>query len=96
MIQSRKAQRSIRSHSHIDIYQGVYCVGLVCAVAAIFISSGCNQGVTGQDVMAKVNGSKILRSEVDKSYNSRYCWLAAETNSRGGRGATAADSSASG
>ncbi len=71
MIQSRKAQRSTRSHAHINIYQGLYCVGLVCVVTAIFFSSGCNQGVTGQDVMAKVNGSKILRSEVDKSYNSQ-------------------------
>lgn len=71
MIQSRKAQRSTHSHRHIHIYQALYCVGLACVVAAIFISSGCNQGVTGQDVMAKVNGSKILRSEVDKSYNSQ-------------------------
>lgn len=71
MIQSRKAQGSIRSHRHINIYQGLYCVGLVSVLAAIFMSSGCNQAVTGQDVMAKVNGSKILRSEVDKSYNSQ-------------------------
>src|SRR5690242_1784244 len=31
--------------------------------------SGCGQASSSQDVMAKVNGYKILRSEVDKSYN---------------------------
>ena len=43
-----------------------------CVHAGIlFGCSGCNQGVSSQDVMAKVNGSKILRTEVDKSYNSQ-------------------------
>lgn len=39
--------------------------GLLCVLAV----SGCNSGGAGQDVMAKVNSYKVLRSEVDKMYN---------------------------
>jgi peptidyl-prolyl cis-trans isomerase SurA len=38
-------------------------------LAAVLGCSGCNQGGRTQDVMAKVNGYKVLRSELDKSYN---------------------------
>src|SRR5690348_3018812 len=33
--------------------------------------AGCTSQASEKDVMAKVNGYKILRSEVDKSYNSQ-------------------------
>ncbi len=33
--------------------------------------SGCNRGQSGSDVMAKVNGRKITRSEVDKYYQNQ-------------------------
>jgi peptidyl-prolyl cis-trans isomerase SurA len=48
---------------------GVCCLGLVCMLALLAGCSGCSQASSSQDVMAKVNGYKILRSEVDKSYN---------------------------
>jgi peptidyl-prolyl cis-trans isomerase SurA len=48
---------------------GVSCLGLVCMLALLAGCSGCGQASSSQDVMAKVNGYKILRSEVDKSYN---------------------------
>lgn len=40
--------------------------GLLCAAI-----TGCSTQASEKDVMAKVNGYKILRSEVDKSYNSQ-------------------------
>jgi parvulin-like peptidyl-prolyl isomerase len=52
-------------------WQSLSYVGLAFMLAVLFGCSGCNQGVSSQDVMAKVNGSKILRTEVDKSYNSQ-------------------------
>jgi peptidyl-prolyl cis-trans isomerase SurA len=42
--------------------------GLALALAGC---NGCNSNSSGGDVMAKVNGYKILRSEVDKSYNQQ-------------------------
>jgi|SRR5579859_268187 len=33
--------------------------------------TGCNNKANGKDVLAKVNGYKVLRSEVDKTYNSQ-------------------------
>lgn len=53
------------------VWQSLSYVGLAFMLAVLFGCSGCNQGVSSQDVMAKVNGSKILRTEVDKSYNSQ-------------------------
>src|SRR6478735_3933413 len=47
-------------------WQSLSYVGLAFMLAILFGCSGCNQGVSSQDVMAKVNGSKILRTEVDK------------------------------
>lgn len=41
-----------------------------CLVFA-FLFSGCNRQDSDKDVMAKVNGYKILRSEVDKAYTSQ-------------------------
>lgn len=42
------------------------------ALALLFCGcNGCNRGEDKQDVMAKVNGYKVLRSEVDRSYNSQ-------------------------
>lgn len=49
--------------------RGVCCLVVVCIIAALAGCSGCGQASSSQDVMAKVNGYKILRSEVDKSYN---------------------------
>jgi peptidyl-prolyl cis-trans isomerase SurA len=42
-------------------------VGLTVAL----LSGGCNRQDSDKDVLAKVNGYKILRSEVDKAYNSQ-------------------------
>jgi len=39
--------------------------------AVTLLLAGCSGGGSDKDVMAKVNGHKITRSEVDKSYNSR-------------------------
>lgn len=50
-------------------WRGVCCLGLMCILAGLAGCSGCGRGASSQDVMAKVNGYKILRSEVDKSYN---------------------------
>ncbi len=47
-------------------------VFLAFAVAVFLVgSSGCNSSVPEKDVMAKVNGYKVLRSEVDKLYKSQ-------------------------
>ncbi|MGZ4820478.1 MAG: SurA N-terminal domain-containing protein [Terriglobales bacterium] len=40
----------------------------ILMVALVVGLAGCNRGQTAADVMAKVNGRKILRSEVDKYY----------------------------
>jgi peptidyl-prolyl cis-trans isomerase SurA len=40
----------------------------ILMVALVVALAGCNRGQTAADVMAKVNGRKILRSEVDKYY----------------------------
>lgn len=40
-------------------------------VVALAGCTGCNRQESDTDVMAKVNGTKILRSEVDKLYNSQ-------------------------
>lgn len=45
-------------------------VGLAC-MAFMAGLAGCTSQASEKDVMAKVNGYKILRSEVDKSYNSQ-------------------------
>jgi len=73
LIQSRKALRSTHNEGHNGFggQQSLAWMGIACVLAAIVGISGCNQGVSSQDVMAKVNGSKILRTEVDKSYNSQ-------------------------
>jgi peptidyl-prolyl cis-trans isomerase SurA len=44
---------------------------LVIAVALILSLSACNRGQAGTDVMAKVNGRKILRTEVEKYYSNQ-------------------------
>ena len=49
-------------------YRPYACIVLMASLLAL---AGCNRGGAGQDVMAKVNGYKILRSEVDKSYNTQ-------------------------
>ena len=41
---------------------------LVILLALLVPLAACNRGQTAADVMAKVNGRKILRSEVDKYY----------------------------
>ncbi|HYX51810.1 MAG TPA: SurA N-terminal domain-containing protein [Candidatus Limnocylindrales bacterium] len=51
--------------------RSVCAAGLACMVIVFAGISGCNSGPGGQDVMAKVNSYKILRTEVDKSYNSQ-------------------------
>jgi peptidyl-prolyl cis-trans isomerase SurA len=44
---------------------------LLASLAVGVFFSGCNRPESDKDVMAKVNNYKILRSEVDKSYNSQ-------------------------
>jgi peptidyl-prolyl cis-trans isomerase SurA len=44
---------------------------LAIAVALVLSFAACNRGQAGSDVMAKVNGRKILRSEVDKYYSNQ-------------------------
>src|SRR5215470_8783251 len=44
---------------------------LLIAAALAFFAAGCNHAQSDKDVMAKVNGYKILRSEVDKAYSSQ-------------------------
>jgi peptidyl-prolyl cis-trans isomerase SurA len=42
--------------------------GVLLAASLLFAASACNKTQAGSDIMAKVNGRKILRSEVDKYY----------------------------
>jgi len=46
-------------------------IGLVVAILAVAIGSGCNSGKTGDDVMAKVNGRKITTAEVEKYFRNQ-------------------------
>ncbi|HXB22226.1 MAG TPA: SurA N-terminal domain-containing protein [Candidatus Solibacter sp.] len=49
-----------------------YQVFLIAAITVLLAGcTGCNRQESDKDVMAKVNGYKILRSEVDKTYNSQ-------------------------
>jgi len=48
-------------------FRNAFLFGMLCVLAI----SGCNAGGAGQDVMAKVNSYKVLRSEVDKMFNSQ-------------------------
>jgi peptidyl-prolyl cis-trans isomerase SurA len=43
----------------------------VFSAIAILFASGCNSGKGGDDVMAKVNGRKILATEVDKYFRNQ-------------------------
>lgn len=51
-------------------WRNVFSLALLGLLAATQFF-GCNNSGSGQDVMAKVNGYKVLRSEVDKRYNSQ-------------------------
>jgi peptidyl-prolyl cis-trans isomerase SurA len=42
---------------------------LLLALAILSLAAGCNHKDSDKDVVAKVNGYKILRSELDKAYN---------------------------
>ncbi len=46
-------------------------VALAVATVLALSLAACNRGQAGPDVMAKVNGRKILRSEVDKYYSNQ-------------------------
>jgi len=52
-------------------WRNLFCISVCGALAALAGCTGCGQGGSSQDVMAKVNGYKVLRSEVDKSYNTQ-------------------------
>lgn len=52
-------------------WRSVSCLVLACSLAVLAGCIGCGRGASGQDVMAKVNGYKVLRSEVDKAYDSQ-------------------------
>ena len=49
--------------------------GLFISSAALVLlvsgCNGCNRQESDKDVMAKVNGYKVVRSEVDRSFNSQ-------------------------
>ena len=49
-------------------WSGVFVLSLS---SAVLLFSGCPGRGTDKDVMAKVNGYKILRAEVDKTYNTQ-------------------------
>lgn len=53
-------------------FRELSALGLVCLLAV----SGCTSKGAGQDVMAKVNSYKVLRSEVDKMFNSQLAGAA--------------------
>lgn len=55
MVKARKCWRSL--------------LVLICGMALFF--AGCTGRGNDKDVMAKVNGYKVLRSEVDKTYNTQ-------------------------
>lgn len=44
---------------------------LLTSIALLLFASGCSHQDSDKDVLAKVNGYKILRSEVDKAYASQ-------------------------
>ena len=44
---------------------------LVLLALSIGVTVGCNRGKAGDDVMARVNGRKILRAEVEKYYRNQ-------------------------
>jgi peptidyl-prolyl cis-trans isomerase SurA len=46
-------------------------LALVAVLAVLLVASGCNSGKGGEDVMAKVNGHKILAADVDKYYRNQ-------------------------
>ncbi|HET9182051.1 MAG TPA: SurA N-terminal domain-containing protein [Candidatus Angelobacter sp.] len=50
-------------------WRALSCLALLGIFAAVSGCTGCGTGSSNPDVMAKVNGYKVLRSEVDKSYN---------------------------
>src|SRR5690348_13039878 len=52
-------------------WRGVSCLALLSVFAIVSGCTGCGNAGSAQDVMAKVNGYKVLRSEVDKSYNAQ-------------------------
>src|SRR5579864_2737704 len=41
---------------------------LLMGVALVLLAAGCSHQDSDQDVLAKVNGYKITRSEIDKAY----------------------------
>ncbi len=53
----------------IRTYHGLRALGSALIITALLVSlAACNRGQADSDVMAKVNGHKILRSEVEKYY----------------------------
>lgn len=52
-------------------WRSISCLSFCCLLAAVLVSSGCRHSGTDQEVLAKVNGYKVLRSELDKSYNAQ-------------------------
>jgi peptidyl-prolyl cis-trans isomerase SurA len=44
---------------------------LVAVLCGVLFLHGCNRGTSGDDVVAKVNGEKILRSELEKYYSNQ-------------------------
>ncbi len=55
----------------IQAHQYWRSLTLLILAAGALVVAGCPGRSTDKDVMAKVNGYKVLRSEVDKTYNSQ-------------------------
>jgi len=47
------------------------CWSLILVLGSILLAVGCNSKQGGEDVMAKVNGRKILATDVDKYYRNQ-------------------------
>ena len=54
--------------NHRALLQGALAL---VAIAAVLLTAHCNSSTTSPDVMAKVNGHKIMRVDVDKYYDNQ-------------------------
>ena len=56
------------NRNHRALLQGALAL---VAIAVVSFTAACNSSTTSPDVMAKVNGHKIMRTEVDKYYDNQ-------------------------
>lgn len=65
----------------IQAHQRWHTLSLLLLALAALALAGCSGRSTDKDVMAKVNGYKVLRSEVDKTYNTQVAGSPQKPNS---------------